>query len=67
MELPSTNDPLLTMAELLNLVFSDGARPTTAVFSRMVRLQGVPFVKIGRKQFYQEMPVREFLNNHSRP
>jgi hypothetical protein len=67
MELPSITDPLLTQAEILDLVFSDGARPKPHVFARMVRLQGIPVVKVGRKQFFQEMPVREFLSNHSRP
>lgn len=67
MELPSISDPLLTQSEILDLVFSDDARPKPQAWARMVREKGIPVVKVGRKQFFQEMPVREFLSNHSRP
>ncbi|MBK1853704.1 hypothetical protein JO972_01925 [Verrucomicrobiaceae bacterium 5K15] len=64
MTIETIEAPLLSESEVRRKVFSKEARPSKESFARIRREMGVPHVKIGRKVFYQELPVREFFLNY---
>jgi hypothetical protein len=55
------SEKLVTRDELLGTVFSDEARPCLRTFETWRRRKVIPFVRVGRKIFFDPGAVRQAL------
>jgi hypothetical protein len=54
-------DQLVTGPKLLEIIFTEDARPCLRSLDRLRKLKRVPFVRLGRLIFYSPRKVREAL------
>jgi hypothetical protein len=65
METPRINERLVNGEELLEALFSPEARPSMRWLRRQLAARALPFVRIGRKIFFDVELVRKALANRN--